>query len=235
MLGRWSRPTGLSYEVTYLDPFKHKLRVRVNSPDEVEYFLNGEPVPFDPNPIRFVRLRDLRTSPFSDKLPSMTDLEFLSKSLSVSPALIRNMVPLVGVPQGSTVSGLRIERRPDDSVVVWTDVNGTSSGLDLLGQLSNTERARVLLEIAAVFARHSAKRSPTILLVDWAAKSFDSRWMRRVIEFLSSDSNPFQTVVERVTNGLDGCDMARVVNLCGKEVDVTAVRVNDFETLLRRV
>ena len=220
VLGRWSRPEGLSYEVTYLDPFKHKLRVRVTSPDEVEYFLNGERVPFDPNPIRFVRLKDLRTSPFSDRLPSMTDLEFLSKTLSVSPALIRNMVPLVGIHQGRTVNHLRIERRLDDSVV-WTDVNGTSSGLDIQRQLSNTERSRVLLEIAAVFARHSAKRSPTILLVDWAAKSFDSRWMSRVIDFLSSDINPFQTVLERVTNGLDGCAMARVINLCGKEVDVT--------------
>jgi len=106
-------------------------------------------------------------------------------------------------------------------VRVWTDVHGTLSGLDLQGELSNTQRSRVLLEIAAVFASHSAKRVPTVLLVDWAAKSFDSEWMKRVIDFLSSDDNPFQRVLERVTNGLGGCEMARVINLCGKESDVT--------------
>lgn len=151
----------------------------------------------------------------------MTDLEFLSRTLSVNPALVRNMLPLVGVHRGSTVRGVRLESGPDDSLWVWTDVDGTSSGLDLQGQLSNTERSRVLLEIAAVFARHSAQRVPTVLLVDWAAKSFDSDWMRRVIEFLSADYNPFQTVLERVSNGLGGCELARVINLSGRESDVT--------------
>jgi hypothetical protein len=220
-LSRWAdakKPRNLSFEVTYLDPFKQRLRVRVQSPEEIEYFVNGEPVPFDPNPVRFVRLRDLRRSPFSDSLPAMTDLEFLSKTLSVSPALVRNVMPLVGVQTSSTVGGIRVERHQDGSIRVWTDV---SPGLGLQDQLSNTERSRVLIEIAAVFARYSAKRVPTVLLVDWAAKSFDDRWMRRVIDFLSSDDNPFQTVLERVTNGLGGHDMARVVTLHGSRSDVT--------------
>jgi hypothetical protein len=211
----------LSFEVTYLDPFRQKLRVRLQSPDEVEYFLNGEPVPFDPNPIRFVRLRDLRPSPFSDRLPPMSDLEFLSKTLSVRPSLVRNMMQFVGIHGGSTVGGRRIERGPNDSIRVWTEVHGTLAGLDLQRQLSNTERSRVLLEIAAVFARYSARGVPTVLLVDWAAKSFDSVWMSRVIDFLSSDDNPFQTVLERVTNGLGGHSTAGVVSLHGKESDVT--------------
>jgi hypothetical protein len=80
------------------------------------------------------------------------------------------MIPRVGVHKGSTVGGLRIESGPNDSIRVWTDVHGTLPGLDLQRQLSNTERCRILLEIAAVFARYSAKRVPTVLLVDWAAK-----------------------------------------------------------------
>jgi len=223
-LSRWAdakKAGNLSFEVTYLDPFKQKLRVRVQSPEEVEYFVNGEPVPFDPNPIRFVRLRDLRRSCFCDSLPAMTDLEFLSKTLSVSPILVRNMMPLVGVPRSSTVGSIRVEHHQDGSIRVWTDVHGTSPGLGLQDELSNTEQSRVLIEIAAVFARYSAKRVPTVLLVDWAAKSFDDRWMRRVIEFLSSDDNPFQTVLERVTNRLGGHDMARVVTLHGSRTNVT--------------
>jgi hypothetical protein len=223
-LHRWADARGLrnlSFEVTYLDPFKQKLRVRVQSADEVEYFINGEPVPFDPNPIRFVRLRDLRRSCFSDSLPPMTDLQFLSETLSVSPALVRNMMPFVGVHRGSTVGSLRVEHDPDGSIHVWTDVHGTLQGLGLQDQLSSTERSRVLIEIAAVFARYSAKRVPTVLLVDWAAKSLDDGWMRRVVDFLSSDDNPFQTVLERVTNGLGGHDMTRVVTLHGKQSNVT--------------
>ena len=223
-LCRWAdarRPGNLSFEVTYLDPFKQKLRVRVQSADEVEYFINGEPAPFDPNPIRFVRLRDLRRSRLSESLPAMTDLEFLSETLSVNPALVRNMMPLVGVHRGSTVGGVRVEHDPNGSIRVWTDVHGTLQGLGLQDQLSNTERSRVLIEIAAVFARYSAKRVPTVLLVDWAAKSFDDRWMSRVVDFLSSDDNPFQTVLERVTNGLGGHHMTRVVTLHGKESNVT--------------
>jgi len=224
VLCQWAdakRPGNLSFEVTYLDPFKQKLRVRMQSADEIEYFINGEPAPFNPNPIRFVRLRDLRRSCLSDRLPAMTDLEFLSETLSVNPALVRNMMPLVGVHRGSTVSGLRVEHDTDGSIRVWTDVYGTLQGLGLQSQLSNTERSRVLIEIAAVFARYAAKHVPTVLLVDWAAKSFDDKWMSRVIDFLSSDDNPFQTVLERVTNGLGGHHMARVVNLHGKESDVT--------------
>ena len=221
-LSRWttaSRSRGLSFEVTYLDPFERKLNVRARSSNEVEYFINRQPEPFDPSPVRFVRLQ--RPAPGGFRSPPMTDLEFLSKTLSVNPALVRNMLPLVGLNQRSTVLGVRLESGPDDSLRVWADVDGTSPGLDLQGQLSNTERCRVLLEIAAVFARQSAKRVPTVLLVDLAAKSFDSEWMRRVIDFFSSDDNPFQTVLERVSNGLGGCEMARVINLCGTESDVT--------------
>jgi energy-coupling factor transporter ATP-binding protein EcfA2 len=163
---------GLSFEVTYLDPFKRKLKVRAKSSDEVEYFVNGQPEPFDPSPIRFVRLQRLAQGEFGSA--RMTDLEFLSKTLSVNPALVRNMLPLVGINQRSTVFGVRLESGPNDSLRVWTEVDGTWPGLDLQGQLSNTERCRVLLEIAAAFARQSAKRVPTVLLVDWAAKSFDS-------------------------------------------------------------
>jgi energy-coupling factor transporter ATP-binding protein EcfA2 len=223
-LSRWAdanKAGNLSFEVTYLDPFKQRLRIRVRSPEEVEYFVNGEPVPFDPNPVRFVRLRDLRQSAFSDRLPVMTDLEFLSKTLSVSPALVRNMMPLVGVQANSTVGSIRVEHHQDGSIRVWTDVHGTLPGLGLQDELSNSERSRVLIEIAAVFARYSAKRVPTVLLLDWTAKSFDDRWMRRVIDFLSTDDNPFQTVLERVTNGLGGHEMARVVNLHGSKSDVT--------------
>jgi hypothetical protein len=224
MLSQWAapkRPGGLSFEVTYLDPHTQKLRVRVQAPDEIEYFCNGEPSPFDPNPIRFVRLKDLRPSPFSDRLPPMTDLEFLSKALSVNPAVIRNMMPLVGTQGTSTIGGLHLEIREDASIRVWTDVHGTSPGLDLQKQLSGSERSRVLIEIAAVFARYSSKRVPTVLLLDWAAKSFDSRWMSRIVEFLSAQENTFQTVIERVTNGLGGHEMARVVALNGNTTDVT--------------
>gem|GEM_PF-745712 len=223
-LFRWAdakKPGSLSFEVAYLDPFNQKLRIRVQSPEEIEYFVNGEPIPFDPNPFRFVRLTDLQLSCFSDRLPAMTDLEFLSRTLSVNSALVRNMMPLVGVQRSSTVGGTRVEHRQDGSIRVWTDVNGTLPGLGLQNQLSNTERARVLIEIAAVFARYSAKRVPTVLLVDWAAKSFDSGWMSRVIDFLSSDENPFQTVLECVTNGLGGHDMARVVAIHGSRSNVT--------------
>lgn len=222
-LSRWidpETPGTLSFEVTYLDPIKQKLRVRIKSCDEIEYFVNGEPIPFDPNPIRFVRLRDLRQSCFSDRLPVMTDLEFLSNTLSVNPALVRNMLPLVGIQRASTVGGLRLEHNEDGSIRVWTDVQGTLSGLNLQDQLSNTERSRVLIEIAAVFSRYSAKRVPTVLLLDWAAKSFDDLWMSRVVEFLSSEENPFQTVIERVTNGLGGHSMARVVALHGRGSNV---------------
>ena len=215
------RPGNLSFEVTYLDPIKQKLRVRVQSHDEIEYVINGEPVPFDPNPIRFVRLRDLAPYRFSDSLPPMSDLEFLSRTLSVNPALVRNMLPIVGSQRASTVSGLRIEPDEDGSIHVWTDVQGTSSGFSLQDQLSNTERCRVLIEIAAVFARYSAKRVPTVLLLDWAAKSFDDSWMSRVVEFLSSEENAFQTIIERVTNGLGGHSMARVITLGGRRAGVT--------------
>ncbi len=223
-LSKWADPKrygNLSFEVTYLDPVRQKLRVRVQSRDEIEYFINGEPVPFDPNPVRFVRLKDLRLNPLSDRLPPMTDLDFLSRTLSVNPALVRNMLPLVGIQGKGTVGGLRLDHLQDGSIRVWTDVHGTSPGLSLQKQLSGSERSRVLIEIAAVFARHSAKRVPTVFLLDWAAKSLDSRWMSLIVEFLSSEENPFQTIIERVTNGLGGHDMARVVSLNGNTADVT--------------
>lgn len=210
----------LSYEVTYFDPFEQRIRVRTHAHDEVEYFLNGEPTPFDPNPIRFVRLKYVQLDR-RDHGPQMTDLEFLSRTLSVSPALIRNMLPLVGVQQASTVGGVRLETTSGDALRLHTDVHGTLRGLDLRYGLSNTERCRVLLEIAAVFARHSAKRVPTVLLIDWAAKSFDNKWMKRVLDFLSEDGNRFQTVIERVAHGLESWEAARTINLIGNKENVT--------------
>jgi hypothetical protein len=225
------RPGNLSFEVTYLDPAKQKLRVRVQSRDEIEYFINGEPAPFHPDPIRFVRLQYLQPNRFGNSRRRTTDLDFLSKTLSVNPVLVRNMLHYVGTQTTSTLGGLRLEQAEDDSIRVWTDVQGTMPGLSLQNQLSGTEQSRVLIEIAAVFARYSAKHVPTVLLLDWAAKSFDNRWMGRVIEFLSSDENPFQTVIERVKNGLGGHAMARVVSLEGNTADVTIGPHSSSETV----
>lgn len=162
-----------SFEVTYFDPLLQNIKIRMLSPEEIEYFINGDPIPFIPNPVRFVRLRDLRPDPFSDRVPKMTDVEFLSKSFSISAAIVRNMLPYVGAQSTSSIFGLRLEQGIDGTVRVRTEIEGSVAGLSLQ-QLSNSERSRVLIETAAVFARHSAQRVPTVLLLDWAAKSFDA-------------------------------------------------------------
>lgn len=222
VLERWAdakRNRVMSYEIEYLDPIHQRLRIRIRSPNEIEYFINGAPIPFHAHPVRFVRLKKIDTTDLRGRHVGMTDMDFLSKTLSLNHALVRNMLSHVGIHRGSTVSGLRIESNPEAENRVWTNVQDTIPGLDLQRSLSHSERARVLIEIAAVFARESAKYVPTVLLLDWAAKSFDYTRMGQMIDFLSNDENPFQTIIERVT-GLGGHDDARLVVLDGTENDV---------------
>jgi hypothetical protein len=128
------RPGNLLYQVTYFDPFPQKVRVRVSAHDEIEYFVNGEPVPFNPNPIRFIRLKDLTLHRFTDELPTMTDLEFLTKTFSLNTALVRNTLHHVGGNTGSTVVGLRLHHDDNNGAVrIWTDIHGNAPSLAARG------------------------------------------------------------------------------------------------------
>jgi len=219
----WSGSTNcpsLTFEVVYLDPGKHNIRVHVPSRDEIAYFVDGDPVPLPEHPIRFIRLTDFRDHfTLGSRPPKIPDLEFLSETLRVHPALVRNILPLVSGQRGGTVARLQLEANEDGSVQVATEVQGTFAGLTR-GQLSNSERCQVLIEVAVVLARYSARRAPTILILDWETKSLDSRWLRRMTEFLSSEENPFQTILERLEVDEGIRSLARVVRFAGREKDV---------------
>jgi energy-coupling factor transporter ATP-binding protein EcfA2 len=192
----WATPNPdrqLSLGFQYLDPMPRNLRLRVLSSEEIEYFQDGEPIPFPPSPFRVIRVKN------EDDLlhQKASDLSYVSQVLNLPPCVVQNVLKLVGAQVGSTVSQLQIHKKTDGSDLLWSQMEGTHSGLNLQKQHSHSERLRILVEIAAICARYSAKHMPTILIFN--ANRLDAQWLTRLVELLSNETQPFQTVIESIT------------------------------------
>ncbi len=209
----WSQRSALTYEITFLNPAIHRLRLHVPSTENIAYFIDGKPLPLPGHFFNIIRLRNVRPNEHT------TDLEYLSKTLNVHPALVHNMLPLASGQRGGTVAGLSIDTDEEGRIYVRTDVEGSRRGLSLQ-QLSTSERARVLIELAVVLARRAAESEPTVLILDWPAKTLDASWLRRMVSLLSEPENSFQTIIERLDTDDGIRNLARVERFVGKEEDV---------------
>lgn len=181
----------LRLEFQYLDPVPKTLRIRVVSSTQIEHFVDGNPVPFSPNIFRIIRIKEDRGLRYR----KLSDLAYLSAVLGISSSVIQNTLKLVGTQSNTAVPSLRLEKDQHGKEFIWAVVNGTHPGLSLQQQLSDSERLRVLVEISSIFARYSAICVPTVLIFNGNCLGSE---MRRIVEFLSHDKRPFQTVIESV-------------------------------------
>ncbi len=86
--------------------------------------------------------------------------------------------------------------------------------------MSGSVKTRLLVEICVAWARFSAKKVPTILLLDGIA-SLDHDSFDDLMNFLSTPENNFQTILTRVYEPRDPCtkwggwEYVRLVGTCG--------------------
>jgi len=137
-------------------------------------------------------------------------MEFLSRTSLGQSRSCPQLMPL-SAPRERHSCRVASNYRQDGSFA-YGRMSMDSPGLSLQDS-SQTRAMSRLIEIAAVFARYSAKRVPTVLLLDWAAKSFDNRWMTRRWWSSVNRGNSFSNDYRAGHKWTGGHSMARVVTL----------------------
>lgn len=210
VLERWN-PTknaksGLMFTVTYFTPERHVVGVEVNRAGKVQYQVDGQEVPYNPYPIRFIVLRALRQMQSSEDL---TELQRIAVLLETDPVVVEKLLPSVGHDTFSIVNRLWLSKESGETVLL-TDVRGTFPGLEFTS-LSSGEKAVVLIELAIAMARFSARYVPTVLVIDGESLNVAHSILEKYVNFLVAPEQLFQTIVEIVDDGVQcswrGCQL----------------------------
>jgi len=223
-LGRWERPRGrqLCLEMTFFDPVEHHVRLNVPESNVIQYFVDEQEVPFCPFKMGIVRVPEyVIPRQFMDDEP-VDELQLVSDILRVHPSIIRNVLPHVPQSNERSLTDLRLSL-DGQRWQIFAHHEHESDPWSFLA-LSDSQQAMVLIELAAVIARFSAKFMPTVLLLDGGVNFLDAANFSRYAEYLGAPTNNFQTIIMLIrppTRDLSdrwrGWEFARLV---GKRSDV---------------
>lgn len=195
-LGRWSCPHGdhLVLEVSYFDPVAQRLRIEVPGRGLVRYFLRDEEVPFLPFKLGLVRLPHYSLDGIgrSDE----NELALIGDVLQMHTSTVRNLVPHVNRRNEGWIRDLEIHDMGRSSRVCALH-EGEMSPLSVT-EMSDAQRAKLLVELCVAAARFSSRNVPTILMIDGGTAVFDSANFGRYVDYLMSAEHHFQTVIMRV-------------------------------------
>ncbi len=188
-LRRWwdrqSRP--IHIQMTYLNPQLNVIDLRISSRSRFEVKIGGHALPFNPIPVRFIRLRSLYLK-FDD------DLLNISHNLRLSPLIVRNLVDEIHAFPHARIRNLRFKKNEQGKRTLYSDVDGTLPGLPLR-DLSGRETERVFMEFATAAARVSGRYTPTMLILDGCPIILFEGFFDFYSHHLLDPDNQFQTLM----------------------------------------
>jgi len=184
-LSGW-RHKSLDLRATYLRPAPVEIRVETSG-GQVCYTVDAAPQPFNPLPMKIVRL----TSHF-ERRDEKDDRKRLARLLSVPEAEVEGLVHTVNASTSSHVRNLRFETL-DGVTMLRGDVIEKPPGLTF-GSWSQSEKERALVEFAIAAARASGARVPTLLLIDYPF-IVSEKWFPIYSDQILGPENQFQTIV----------------------------------------
>ena len=204
----WNRQSGpLHVQLSYLNPQLNFIDFRVTSRTKFEVKIGEHAVPFNPIPVRFIRLHDAYLR-FDD------DLLNISHNLRLSPQIVRNLVDEIHAFPHARIRNIQFKKDEQGNRTLYSDVEGTVPGLSL-GMLSGRERERVFMEFATAAARVSGRYTPTMLILDGCPLILFESFFDFYSHHLLDPDNQFQTLM---------CIPSR-------ELDLERVRWNGWEVI----
>lgn len=178
----------LSFSVTFFNPEEHKIDVTFST-DEVQYYLDGNQVPFNPLPVKFVFV-EIKTKGWGDE---QTDWEYIHSHFEIDSIALRNCAGILGNQLHNFVQRLTI----DDSEIsarVMINIDGRNEPCPF-GALSGSEQSRVIIELGAAMAYSYSKYIPTVFVLELGGTFLDDTGVSNYAEWLLSKEFSFQTIV----------------------------------------
>ena len=150
-----SQRRNVDMEVRWFDPYTHDLAT-VGRSGNVTHVLDGQPVPYVARPYKTILLNGERWREFPRSLVTLSQMFDLgSSAMKGTLSMLAESSELV---KEINVRGTHIE---------WVlDIDGRTVRSTGRGEISGGMESLILLELAAVHARHHARVEPTFLLVD---------------------------------------------------------------------
>jgi hypothetical protein len=190
-LRRWqlegSKPIDL--QLTFLNPSSHCIRMQVNSNKSLACAVDGQPVPFNPIPLKIFQLKNITLG------DDEGDDIVLSRNLQLPPLIIENLFEEVDMYPHSKVKNLHYK---DDEETgrrcLHADVEGTVPGLPL-HCLSGREVERIFIELATAAARAAGRYTPTLLILDGCPSILFEGFFDFYSHHLLDPENHFQTLL----------------------------------------
>ncbi len=199
-----SQRRNVDMEVRWFDPYTHDLAT-VGRSGNVTHVLDGQPVPYVARPYKTILLNGERWRELPRSLVTLSQMFDLSSSaMKGTLSMLAESSELV---KEINVRGTHIE---------WVlDIDGRTVRSTRGGEISGSMESLILLELAAVHARHHARVEPTFLLVDGL---FGHQLFSEQIAALER----LQTVAEHAQVAVIGYSPA-VINEVSREWTLTAL------------
>ncbi|MBZ5666664.1 MAG: hypothetical protein LAO30_18885 [Acidobacteriia bacterium] len=212
-LRRWWDRQGTPIHVQLsLNPQLSLLDLRVSSKTKFDLKIGGKDLPFNPIPLRIIRLQDACLR-FED------DLLCISNNLRISHLIVKKFVDEIHSFPYARVKNLRFKRNKHGNRILYSDVDGTVPGLPLRS-LSGRETERIFMEFATAAARVSGRYTPTILILDGCPLILFEGFFEFYSHHFLDPDNQFQTfmcIPSRELN-LDkvNCNVWELIRTSGK-------------------
>jgi hypothetical protein len=189
----WSE---LDIEVLCHMPEQQTVRLKIDHPSPLRFWINDKECPIQPLPLRFIFLREER---FSKNRDELDDVDLICSQLNVDPATLPSLFPFVDSAGFGWARNLRFVDETDEDGAkpkrrLYADVRSTVPGL-CFRALSHSEQTCLLIELAAALARVSSQFIPTMLLLDGGMSRLGPEKLDELATQLASPQNLFQTVI----------------------------------------
>lgn len=188
----------LDIEIRYLDPEESSVRLALQDDCTLLYRANGRLTSIPTAPLKIIFPKFLSHNAVQR---STDDLSLLSDALGLHPYQILGLFSRISAGEGTNgLSRLALEPA-EHSQRLLVDIEGAYKKNLPLAALSDSERDRLIMAICELAAKDLAIRYPTLLFLDSVSR-FDSTWLKRHGERLSSPETPFQTVASLVRRNI---------------------------------
>ncbi|HZU34064.1 MAG TPA: hypothetical protein VFB79_23330, partial [Candidatus Angelobacter sp.] len=163
------------------------LDLRINSPSDFQLKIGDKNIPFNPIPLRILKLRN-------SYLRHEDDLLNISHNLRLSPRIVLKLIDEIHAFPHAKVGNLHFKKNKAGIRTLYSDVDGTAPGLPL-GLLSGREVERVFMEFATAAARVSGRYTPTMLILDGCPLIIFEGFFEFYSHHLLDPDNQFQTLM----------------------------------------
>ncbi|MDR0832935.1 MAG: AAA family ATPase [Candidatus Symbiothrix sp.] len=194
---RWNQPaTEFSLEVQLDNPVLSKFKSVIKN-NQLTYNIRGENNPFVPYDFFVLHLRDYKGRT-KINVKKSDDIKQIATILGLDRNFVKSMLETTNVNSGLKTKSLKIQTKrktpyPVDKLIVIDKKRKIPFSFC---QLSSSEQAELVLDIAISFAKEISKFKPILFLMDWVGIGICADTIiKPYIDYLQSQDAHFQSIL----------------------------------------